>query len=440
MSERKRDWTDQSVVEFASGSDPILKMEQEAQKAILQALDLGWHGPPFDPVELAKVLNIIVKPNAALADARVFWADGRYEIEYNPHRPRGRVNFSIAHEIAHTFFPDCHEKIRNRTRTMWDHSNWQIELLCNIGAAELLMPVGSLPSDNSVETIEDLMRLRKEYQVSAEAILIRLAKLSSSKIACFTTSRQTNPDFSNEYRLEYSVPSQIWIEPPISSDLLRFKSKVLDQCVAIGSTSKGVERWKTNSPEIHIEAVALPPLPGLDSLRVVGFVRPASEVSKTSNISYRHGNAARFVADSNIAILHIVNDRALRWGARGFASTLREEHPSAYDEYAQWGLESTGKKRLGDVHFVELPENRFVVSLVAQEGYGSSDSPRIRYRALNESLQLAADFLFEVGVEIVQMPKIGTGQARGNWSIIEGMVRETLVSPGFEVRVIELPP
>lgn len=440
MTEREREWTDQSVLEFASGSDPILKMEQEAQKVILHALDHGWRGPPFDPVELANILKILVKPNAALADARVFWADGQYEIEYNPHRPLGRVNFSVAHEIAHTFFPDCSEKIRNRTRANLDPSNWQIELLCNIGAAELLMPVGSFPSDSSVETIEDLMRLRKEYRVSAEAILIRFAKLSSSKITSFATSRRTKTDFSHEYRLEYSVPSKNWNKPAISSDLFRFHSKVLDDCVAIGTTSKGAERWKPNSPKLHIEAVALPPLPGLENLRVVGFVRPVLEETRLSNINYRHGNAARFVTDCSVAILHVVNDRALRWGARGFAAALREEHPDAYDEYVQWGQQSPSEKRLGNVHIADLLENRYVVSLIAQEGYGSSRSPRIRYHALNQSLQIAADYLLETGVEIVQMPPIGTGQAGGNWSVIEGMVRETLVSAGFEVRVIELPP
>ena len=63
-----------------------------------------------------------MRPNAAVADARVFWVNGRFEIEYNPHRPRGRVNFSIAHEIAHTFFEDCAEEVRNRSREKWGHA------------------------------------------------------------------------------------------------------------------------------------------------------------------------------------------------------------------------------------------------------------------------------------------------------------------------------
>ena len=167
MFENKTSWTNRSVVEFAAGvEDPVKKMEEEARQAVLDAVDRGWNGPPFDPIELAKIRGIPVRPNAALADARVFWAEDGYEIEYNPHRPRGRVNFSIAHEIAHTFFPDCAEAVRNRSRERWEAPDWELEVLCNVGAAEhlqfpevlcnvgaaeLTMPVGSFPPDGAVE-------------------------------------------------------------------------------------------------------------------------------------------------------------------------------------------------------------------------------------------------------------------------------------------------
>ena len=84
--------------------------------------------------------------------------------------------------------------------------------------------------------------------------------------------------------------------------------------------------------------------------------------------------------------------------------------------------------------------NRYVVSLVAQKGYGPSAGPRIQYGALDMALRDARVRLGETGVRTVQMPKIGAGQAGGNWRVIEGLIRERLVSAGFEVRVIELPP
>ena len=80
----------------------------------MDAVERGWTGPPFDPIELAAIRGIRVHPNAAISDARVFVVSDNFLIEYNPHKSRGRVNYSIAHEIAHTFFVDCKEKIRNR--------------------------------------------------------------------------------------------------------------------------------------------------------------------------------------------------------------------------------------------------------------------------------------------------------------------------------------
>ncbi len=149
-------------------------MEQKARQVVLGAVEQRWRGPPFNPIKLADIMGIPVRPNAALADARVFWAKGGYEIEYNPHRPRGRVNFSIGHVIAHTFFLDCAERVRNRSREKFDEPDWQLEVLCNIGAAELTMPVGSFHLKDAVRTIEEVMRLRKKFDVSAEAMLVEM--------------------------------------------------------------------------------------------------------------------------------------------------------------------------------------------------------------------------------------------------------------------------
>ncbi|MCS1408495.1 MAG: hypothetical protein M2R45_01671 [Verrucomicrobia subdivision 3 bacterium] len=443
MVERGTDWTNASVVEFAAGEDPVTKMEQKARQVVLDAVSQGWQGPPFDPIELANIMNISVRPNAALADARVFWTNDGYEIEYNPHRPRGRVNFSIAHEIAHTFFPDCAEEVRNRSREKRDEPNWQIEVLCNVGAAELTMPAGSFPSeDDAVVTIEELMRLRKKFQVSAEAVLIRLVKLASSRIACFSATRFPRQDNTTEYRIDYRIGSSHWSEWAMHRAQRRVRSEVLDECVAIGTTSRGSETWEPNDLEVHVEAVALPPLPGTPNLRIAGFMRPASEAPDLGGIDYRQGNAAVFVADANAAIMHIVNDKARRWGPQGFAQALRLEHRSAYNDYALWKKsESPEATSLGAVHMVDVGnDNKFIVSLVAQKGYGRSLRPRIQYGALDMALQDARSRLEKADVQMVQMPRIGTGQAGGNWRVIEGLIRERLASTGIDVRVIESPP
>ncbi len=64
------------------------------------------------------------------------------QIIYNPLRPPGRVAFSIAHEISHTFFPNTVTGARFRDITAPDSREAnELERLCDLAASELLMPV-----------------------------------------------------------------------------------------------------------------------------------------------------------------------------------------------------------------------------------------------------------------------------------------------------------
>src|SRR5690606_15016956 len=118
---------------------------------------------------LADLLGIETTPRHDVEDARTVPV-GRsgFRIEFNPTRPRGRLRYSIAHEIAHTLFPDCAEQVRNRvSRTDMLDDEWQLEALCNVAAAEFLMPIGSFPALKEEDLgIEHLMQLRRAYDVS----------------------------------------------------------------------------------------------------------------------------------------------------------------------------------------------------------------------------------------------------------------------------------
>lgn len=140
MARRTDDWTHPSVVMLAANADPIEMMMDKAKQMVLQGM--GW--PAFHPLRLANYLGVDVIPSSDVFDARtVSVGSSRFQIQYNPDKPANRVRFSIAHEIAHTLFPHCdavrHRLQANETRD----DDWQLELLCNIAAAEFLMPVGS---------------------------------------------------------------------------------------------------------------------------------------------------------------------------------------------------------------------------------------------------------------------------------------------------------
>ena len=433
-------WKNKSVLAFALDDDPVAKMERVAQGKVLDAMGKGWSGPPFDPLELASLMGIRVRPNASIPDARIDLTGGKKVIEFNPNKSVGRVNFSIAHEIAHTFFEDWCKRPRNRARESGDGQNWQLEMLCNIGAAEILMPLGTFGHDQGGSvSIVDVLELRRKFKVSAEAVLIRIAKMSKTPFLAFAASRLSG-EGGSRYRIDYSRPSANWSEGK-PDGLILDHSEALSQCVAIGNTATAQERWEGLGSKVEVQAVGLPPYPGSAEMRCAGFIRPFSdpEISIEAQIEFRYGDASVPVLGNNIAIVHVVNDKARKWGGSGFSRSLYRTFPAAAEEYSAWTA-AGDEFRLGAIHAYMNADNQAVVSIVAQRGYGPSAIPRIRYSALHSALDATSGFLLENGIGTAQMPRIGSGQAGGNWKFIEGMVYEELVLKGIDVKVFDLLP
>ena len=210
MAYQQRQWTNPSVIALAQGSDPVAAIQATARQTVVDAVDKGWEGPPYDPFYLAEMLNIRVLPCDDVVDARTVPVSEGLRIEFNPNRPRGRMRYSVAHEIAHTLFPDCAENVRNREQPTLAtrEDDWQLELLCNIGAAELLMPVGYNDLENEWVDIDNLLTLRRKFDVSTEAILIRMVKLTSQDCAIFAAARINQSDRPHNFRIDYSIPSR----------------------------------------------------------------------------------------------------------------------------------------------------------------------------------------------------------------------------------------
>ncbi len=120
-------------------------IEHRARELSLQAHGGGWEGPPYDPFELADPLGIEIVARQDLDDARLVASAGGPRIEFNPQRRPARVRFSVAHEIGHFLFDDYGERVRYRDSVKRREDDWQLEILCNVAAAEFLMPAGAFP-------------------------------------------------------------------------------------------------------------------------------------------------------------------------------------------------------------------------------------------------------------------------------------------------------
>ncbi len=186
-------YRDPDVVELiAAGGglqDPRSLVINQARK--LNALYRQFEGGTSTPLErlkqLASLKGFEVAPmlldgrHDTQREAVVIMADTSHskggQIFYNPLRSPGRVAFSIAHEIAHTFFPSTHGGAR--FREMLDDEEQEaseLERLCHVGAAELLMPLEEFSHEAaphwSLHRAKDLAAV---FGASLEATVFRLA-------------------------------------------------------------------------------------------------------------------------------------------------------------------------------------------------------------------------------------------------------------------------
>jgi O-acetyl-ADP-ribose deacetylase (regulator of RNase III) len=385
---------------------------------------------------IADVLKIPVEANSEVADARTVAADVGVKIEFNPTRPRERVRFSIAHEIAHTLFSDVAERTRHRGGPSTSADEWQLEMLCNLAAAEFVMPLGSLPPSNSLPEIEQLMADRRTFDVSAEAFLMRVVKTTAEPALMFCASPVNGSDSKLTYRVDYSVgsksaPSTVPAGTVIPDD------SIVYSCTAIGQTNHAQETWITTT-KLSVECVGIPGFVGAIYPRVAGIVRFRSRDAEQDTLSFVHGNVLAPAGAGSKVICQLVNDQARVWGG-GVARSAAEKFPAAQRDFSRWLWEIPKPERLGRVHFAELGRANFLASLVAQEGYGPSPSPRIRYAPLEHCLSQVAQFALDHAAN-VHMPRIGAGLSGGAWDTVEGIVRDTVIAKGVPVTVHDLPP
>lgn len=255
-------------------SDPSEIMRLRAAEVIQLARSRGWSGPPFNPEILASILGIQCRPSTQLfsAEAQLSPQPNRQLLlEFNPDRPDGRKNYSICHEIAHTFFDDCFERVHHRSSGNPPQFGPEDELeqLCQIAAAELLMPTKEFSDDLLTRpfSLATMLELRTRYAASREAVLRRMIHLGDEPGAAVFFNRRHSPKEQREpaarrakmpekMRIVYSVRSS---EFP---DFLPDHKSVPDtSCVARALLEDGVvsavETWIDGCGAWQVEAVSL---------------------------------------------------------------------------------------------------------------------------------------------------------------------------------------
>lgn len=436
IGHRKAFWDHPSVLRLNS-DDPVTEILNRAERFVLNAMQAGWSGPPFDPIKLAKLNGIDVAPASDVPEARIVpLRQKNYRIEINPDKTLTRTRFSVAHELAHSLFDDCGEVIRNRlSKENQRESDWQLEMLCNLAASEFLMPFADFSEVKSTEAdINKILQLQRTYQVSAESVLLRLARLTEFECLVFTASQRAK----NRFSIDYSVPSRSW-RHFIAPGTTLPANTCCNGCTSIGFTARSTEEWLPEIGKFDVQCLRVSPLPNANLPRIAGFIKPVLPTTAAlRRLNILRGDATEPRGLGVKVVAHVVNDKAPNWG-RGFGFAVKQKWPEAQRRFREWAITSPRSFSLGNVFHSEVsPESLFVFQMICQHGYGPSPTPRLRYLILKSCLENLAKFAIEKGAS-VHMPKIGVGEAGGSWQLIQQMIDETLCARGIDVTIYELP-
>jgi Zn-dependent peptidase ImmA (M78 family) len=158
--------------------DPVDAILWHAGALVIES---GMTEPPYSPASYAPLRNVkeIIHRDMEV-DGRLIPYAGGFIIELRKDRSHERKNFTLAHELAHTFFYESVPSIKYRAlASTQPHHDPDEEMLCNIAAAEMLMPsavFSKIARDYSVSP-QSLQELAQLFGTSLIATIVHLLRL-----------------------------------------------------------------------------------------------------------------------------------------------------------------------------------------------------------------------------------------------------------------------
>ena len=175
-----------ALLEAEKCVDPFVAIRRRARALVARAFEIGWEGPPFDMTQLASLQGLEVIASDRFADDQdACIVPGRVLVNARRHPVRQR--YSVAHEVAHTLFPDYEEELRRAGGRLWrrggDES--EFERLCQAAAAELLLPLQPFLTGRARHNrgLDGVVRLAGEFETSIEAAARRWVDTSEEPVA-----------------------------------------------------------------------------------------------------------------------------------------------------------------------------------------------------------------------------------------------------------------
>jgi hypothetical protein len=144
--------------------------------------EYGQLAPPFDPEQMAgrQRINRVDRCDITF-DACLLPTQDGFRVEVCKYHSRGRQNFSIAHEIGHTFLIEREPALGGARRefNLSGHSanSDLVERLCDAAASELIWPESIFGRDawDAGASLEAVLSLASIYKASVTATARRFA-------------------------------------------------------------------------------------------------------------------------------------------------------------------------------------------------------------------------------------------------------------------------
>jgi hypothetical protein len=133
-----------------------------------------------------------------------------------------------------------------------------------------------------------------------------------------------------------------------------------------------------------------------------------------------------------------------KYGA-GLSGALSRKWPNVESDYRAWFNNKPGNLDMGLIQISTMDTHLAVVNMVAQYGVRSHTNPNpMDYKALEMCLIRLFGILAQLALKHrnskrfkIWCPKIGSGLAGGDWSIIKPMVEHWFVDRDFELTFVE---
>ncbi len=178
----RRRWTSEAaraLMAITGTDDPVAAMEVCANDLLD---DVGVSGPPVPLHVLASFQGIRSIERVEMeSSGRLITSAAGSIVQVNSRESPLRQNFTIAHEIAHTFFPSF---LVSPAPILDEHTGHyppvdEEEYLCDVGASALLLPSRWLqPACAEMEpSLDSLNRLAGRFRASLEATARAVARL-----------------------------------------------------------------------------------------------------------------------------------------------------------------------------------------------------------------------------------------------------------------------